>query len=395
MVTVTSYKTRYFASAALLAVGVTLAACSTPAELKRPLAASAAKSEPATVATAAAPAQAPAKQPARNKNLAVVQVFYATDRSPTGASSPAKAFGAGRGTLSYGSCEVTVLRDPRMARLEAASVWKLDHLDGHGRTPSLRRLVPHDNEPYLEGLRAAIARGGKKSALVLVPGYNVSFAEAARRTAQIKYDLAFDGAAIFFSWPSRGKAEAYAADEADVEWAQPDLKQFLKDLAGKTTVRNIYLIGHGLGNRALAKAFVYLASERPELARLVREIILVAPDIDADLFYRDIAPGLAGSSVHTTLYASSRDPELRAATKSRNYPRAGHSGDPLLIADGIETVDATGVDTALAGHRWLGDRSSVLADIYPLIRHGKGAADRPGMRSVKVGSGSYWKLKGK
>jgi esterase/lipase superfamily enzyme len=37
-----------------------------------------------------------------------------------------------------------------------------------------------------------------------VHGYNVSFDDAALRTAQLAYDLTFDCPAAFFSWPSKG-----------------------------------------------------------------------------------------------------------------------------------------------------------------------------------------------
>jgi esterase/lipase superfamily enzyme len=39
-------------------------------------------------------------------------------------------------------------------------------------------------------------------------GYNVTFADAARRTAQIAYDLRFEGDPAFFSWPSQGDMAA-------------------------------------------------------------------------------------------------------------------------------------------------------------------------------------------
>ena len=49
-----------------------------------------------------------------------------------------------------------------------------------------------------------------------------------------------------------------------------------------------------VGTRALAKAFIYLASERPELTRAFREVVLVAPDLESDIFRQEVAPGLDG-----------------------------------------------------------------------------------------------------
>jgi esterase/lipase superfamily enzyme len=332
------------------------------------------------------------------RDLALVRVYYATDRSRTSQSEPAKIFGSKRSELSYGSCEVSIPRDQKLAKLEQPAVAKEAAREVPDKAPdkqaAVRKVSPREYESYLDSLRAAIAKSSQKSAFVFVHGYNVTFADAARRSAQLKYDLGFDGTAIFFSWPSKGRTDAYASDEADVEWAQPDLKEFLKDVAGKTKARNIYLIGHSMGNRALAKAYIYLISERPELKKVFREVILIAPDIDSDLFKRDIAPALAASSNRTTLYSSSRDSALRASSKFQDYPRAGDSGNNLLLFQGIETIDATNVNTALIRHSDVGDYSSVIADIYHLIRDGKKPGERSGLKSMTAASGQYWKFKG-
>ncbi|HEY8360578.1 MAG TPA: alpha/beta hydrolase, partial [Ramlibacter sp.] len=56
---------------------------------------------------------------------------------------------------------------------------------------------------------------------------------------------------------------------------------------------NVYLTAHSMGNRAQTRALVSLLAEKPTLrSRLKEEVILTAPDIDADVFRRDIAPAL-------------------------------------------------------------------------------------------------------
>jgi esterase/lipase superfamily enzyme len=324
---------------------------------------------------------------------ALVRVYYATDRSRTPQSGPAAFFGGQRGTLSYGSCEVSVPRHPKEAAPEARKVPGAQLSPASDTQPVLLKVSPRDYEDYLNRLNLTIAKSAKKSAFVFVHGYNVTFADAARRTAQLKYALGFEGAPIFFSWPSKGRSAAYSADEADVEWAQPDLKEFLKDLAAKTKAQNIYLIGHSMGNRALTKAYIYLISERPELKKAFREVILVAPDIDSDLFKRDIAPALAASGNRTTLYSSSKDAALRASTKFQHYPRAGDSGPNLILFDGIETIDASNVNTGLLRYFSTSDNTSILADIHQLIRDGKKPAERSGLKTVNASPGQYWRFK--
>src|SRR5207244_2622133 len=62
----------------------------------------------------------------RTRTYAVVRVFYATDRSPTGTPIPAAFYGADRGSLVYGKCDVSIPRDHRMGALEAPSVWRFE-----------------------------------------------------------------------------------------------------------------------------------------------------------------------------------------------------------------------------------------------------------------------------
>lgn len=315
-----------------------------------------------------------------------MRVFFATDRDRTSQSDPQKMFSGKRGTLSYGSCDVTIPSEQKtaVAGSPAADI-----------RPALRKIVPRDRKAFLSQLRSAIAKNRRRSAFVFVHGYNVSFAEAARRAAQLKHDLGFEGAAILFSWPAKGRSEAgaFVADETDVEWAQPDLKAFLKEIAATSQARNIYLIGHSMGNRALTKAYIYLSSERPELAKVFRELILIAPDIDADLFGRDLAPQLAASATRTTVYSSSKDPFLKAGSRFQSYRRVGDSGPMLAVYEGIETIDASRVNTALSGHAHPSDKTSVIADIYHLIREGKRPAERSGLQTVHADSGQYWRFR--
>lgn len=50
-----------------------------------------------------------------------VKVFYATDRNKTDSQDPVTMYGADRGALRYGTCDVTVPKDHRIGELEAPS----------------------------------------------------------------------------------------------------------------------------------------------------------------------------------------------------------------------------------------------------------------------------------
>jgi esterase/lipase superfamily enzyme len=119
-------------------------------------------------------------------------------------------------------------------------------------------------------------------------------------------------------------------------------------------------------------------------------VILAAPDIDADVFKRDIAPALTAAGRPITLYASSEDLALVASKAVHGSPRAGDSGQGLVIVAGIETIDATNIDTSLLGHSYFAETRSVLSDMFYLIRNGQRADQRFGLRSMDTQAGRYW-----
>jgi len=167
--------------------------------------------------------------------------------------------------------------------------------------------------------------------------------------------------------------------------------ELLDDLLDETSAHQIYLVAHSMGTRIATRAFVTLAGDRV-LADLdpIREMILVAPDIDADLFRSDIAPRLASNGIHVTLYASSADRALMASKAFHGYPRAGDSGEGLVIVDGVETVDASVASAGLIGHSYFSEDRRIMEDIFGILQTGQRADNRFGLEAVDSASGRYW-----
>src|SRR5206468_8551156 len=125
----------------------------------------------------------------------------------------------------------------------------------------------------------------RKEAFVFVHGYNTSFRDAARRTAQLAYDLAFDGAPILYSWPSLGQETAYPAGEGNAEWTVAHLVKFLDEVVSLSGTRTLHLIAHSMGNRAVIGALRDMARvPRSTSPSQFRQVVLAAPDIDAGVF---------------------------------------------------------------------------------------------------------------
>lgn len=299
-------------------------------------------------------------------------------------------YGNDRGPVELGVCRVSIPRDHRMGKIERPSVFRLEFREDPRHHVVILDLKPQPAEEFFGELREAIGQSKLRQTFVFVHGFNVTFADAARRTAQLAYDLEFEGPPIFFSWPSQGGFLQYAVDETNVAWAVPHLKQFLLDIAEQSQAESVHLIAHSMGNRALTAALQSLAYEMRDRLPLFHEVVLTAPDIDAEVFQRDIVPAIIPTARRITLYASSNDEALKLSKQIHGYRRAGDAGDTLLVVPGIDTVDVSAVDTSLIGHAYYGDNRSVLADLWDLIRESKPPQLRRWLRPVWFGQFVYW-----
>jgi len=278
------------------------------------------------------------------------------------------SYGTGRGELERGVCEVTIPKDHRLGKLESPSVLKFEFKADKKKHVTLNSVKPSEASDFHRDLHAMVEKSVRKEVFVFVHGFNVDFENAARRTAQIAYDLQFEGVPIFFSWPSKGELLGYTIDENNVQWATPHLKQFLLEVVEHSGAESVHVVAHSMGNRALTGALKEIAMENKEAANMFEQVVLAAPDIDADVFRRDLAPHIAKVGEQVTLYASSNDRALIASKTVHGYPRAGDSGELLVLVEGIDTIDVSGIDTSLLGHSYYGDSDSILADLFHLLR---------------------------
>jgi esterase/lipase superfamily enzyme len=251
-----------------------------------------------------------------------------------------------------------------------------------------------DKDPWFRKVRDRVEEDDGRTAFVFIHGYNTTFEEAALRTAQIGYDLEFPGAPILYSWPSAGSRFAYAADEEDARWSKGHLVEFLKDIRNRAGADNVTLIAHSLGGRLLSNALEILGNSSFAGGEVpFNEIVLSAPDIDADIFKTQIMPTMRKLANGRTLYASSEDWALIFARDflRGGKPRAGDSGDQIIVMPDLETIDATDVRTDFWRHDDVSNRS-VLTDMYALVREGKRAIQRQYLREQETENGIFWRL---
>ncbi len=327
------------------------------------------------------------------KDYIEIPVSFATDRNDTKDSDLNERFGGKRAELQYGRTIVSIPYTHKLGEIERPSYWKLEFSEDPKKHVMIQSLQKQNKDDFFNQMKERIAKNGK-STFLFVHGYNVSFADAAMRTAQITFDLRFSGEPVFYSWPSQGSTTGYTVDEANIEWARLNMKNFLRDYLTRTEADDVYLVAHSMGNRGLTKALIELMNENPELKDKITEVILAAPDIDADVFRRDIAPQMVQKIAKPiTLYVSSDDLALVASRKVHGSKRAGDAGKGVVIVKGVETIDASGVDTSFLSHSYFATTRTIIADILDLMKSGKRAPDRETLERVSRENVIYWKVK--
>lgn len=318
----------------------------------------------------------------------IVPVLYATDRD----RAPGGGFGGGRGELRFGKALVGIPDDHRLGALEKPRRWRLRFRAAPERDVVLGGTAELTADGFGREARSLLDGTGPRQALVFVHGYNVGFSDAAVRTAQIAYDLGFTGVPVLYSWPSRGGVLAYEEDANNARWTVPHFQEFLRRTLTASGAEEVHVIAHSMGNRVLTEALHgFDTTALPAGAARLGNVVLAAPDVDADVF-RQVAPALVRQARRTTLYASSRDRALALSRRLAGYPRAGQSGEGIVVVKGVDTVDATALDTGLMSHSYIGDHSSILSDVHAVIHHAAPPAGRFGLAAVEHRDGAYWEF---
>jgi esterase/lipase superfamily enzyme len=329
----------------------------------------------------------------QNQGFATVKVFYGTNRTPTGSVKPALFYGNVRGDLQYGYLNVTIPKIHKEAELETQPRWSeytfaVDDASARRRYVLLDQVTPLARGDFVHELRQQIKASPSKDLFIFVHGFNNTFEDAARRAAQMAYDLDFDGTPVLYSWPSRGSAMAYFADEATVQISGEKLAEFLDTVVTQSGAGRIHVLAHSMGNRALIEALkTFLANRAPEnRQRVFGQIVFTAPDVDRDYFI-DAIKSLHGAADRVTLYASVNDYALRSSQFFHDAPRAGTAGDVIIKLAGLDTIDMSAVPADALGHSYFAANSGAIYDIFRLLWQGDPPRQRCGM-SERKGSGS-------
>ena len=337
----------------------------------------------------------------------LVPVFYGTDRNRRDLAKRI-AYGSDRARrLELGQALVTVPKSHQVPVVERPWAIKIPYLDitlyqeseDPKRHFTIKELSALTKDAFLA--RASERLGGSKTypdqALILIHGYNNGFDEALYRTAQIAYDLKFDGVPFLYSWPSGAGITSYPYDKDSASQAEQYLSQFLLMVLNETGSKSVNIIAHSMGNQPLLQVLRDLRRSNPNEVARINQIILAAPDVDRDAF-EFLAGQIKGISRGITMYVSSNDVALGVSRRfAGGVPRAGDVPELLgpSIVPGIDTIDVSALSTEYLAlnHSSYAEKSALIQDIELVLRTGERPPENrlPILERLKSDKGEYWR----
>ena len=327
---------------------------------------------------------------------ATVRVFYGTNRVASGKSKPAQFYGNRRGELDVGYVDVSIPETHKYGELESESRFSIyTYLLGDEakkrRYVILQSVVPLDQEDYYAQLSSYIEGSPSNDVFVFIHGFNVTFEDAARRAAQLAYDLDFDGTPMVYSWPSKASAVAYTVDEAVVRPSGRKLARLLDGIVHETGAERIHLVAHSMGNRALIEALqAYILRNGTEESRQTfDQIVFTAPDVDRDYFLETV-DSVSSVARRVTLYASRNDLALKASRLLHGATRAGLAGGAIISHPAIDTIDVSGIDADILGHSYFAANEGAIYDLFRLFWHGEPPPERCSMSEKETRGARFW-----
>ena len=328
-----------------------------------------------------------------DSDFTMVKVFYGTDRNRTGREKPAQYYGSDRGDLELGYLDVSIPKTHKYGALESESMFSivLGEEAKRKRYVLLHSVSPLTGDVFYETLRDYVEDKESNDILLFVHGYNVVFADAARRAAQLAYDLDFDGTPMMYSWPSQGSTAAYTVDEAVVRPSGRKLARLLDGIVAETGAERIHLIAHSMGNRALIEALqAYILNHGREASRnTFDQVVFTAPDVDRDYFI-DVMESIQTVAQRTTLYASENDVALRSSRILHGAPRAGLAGNSLVVLPELDTIDMSAVEADMLGHSYFAANEGAIYDLFWLLWRDEERPSRCGMQWNEMSTLGFW-----
>ncbi|MBZ5494010.1 MAG: alpha/beta fold hydrolase [Acidobacteriia bacterium] len=221
-----------------------------------------------------------------------------------------------------------------------------------------------------------------KDVVLFIHGYRYSFDESLQIAARLVQRSKVDALPVAYSWPSQNRLFAYGKDYDVNEWTFEHLTGFLQELVDALPPHHVlHIVAHSMGNRAALQSLARLHLPAERLGQLV----MIAPDVDSqtfrELFLR------SGPFKNRTMYLSNHDLALGfSRILHSRTPRAGDAKREYVVADGLDTVDASPLSAGVIGHSYYESSQLMFDDIGEVLKGNTASArnlDRCDLQSLK------------
>jgi len=224
-----------------------------------------------------------------------------------------------------------------------------------------------------------LAAEDQKHVCLFIHGYNVTWTGAMNTYSNVASSL-FDGPdslgeLISFDWPSKGALLGYLPDRSEARKSGDDLTEVLSELYDWMSFKQqrtaestdnackakTSIIAHSMGNYVLEHAMnaVWTRKNMPLLVSLLQEVLMVAADVDNDLFRTGESishgdgEGLANLSYRITALYTGRDNVLGTSAGLKHFGkrRLGRSGldRNCPVPDNVWDIDCTSILNSAVG----------------------------------------------
>ncbi len=315
-----------------------------------------------------------------------VNLLVATTRAPV-LDPPGVIFGGSRGKgLDFADIDVSI---------PPAGVHKPGNVEWPGRPPGdperdfvTLRVDRMDLAEARARFNARVAQTPGHKVLIFVHGYNTRFEEAVYRFAQIVHDAGVNVAPVLFTWPSGGNVADYVYDRDSAMYSRDAFETVLAALVANPNVGSISILAHSMGNYLTVETLRQMAIRDHGLPSKIRDVMLASPDIDVDVFRRQIAEIDAGPrSTQFTLFVSRDDKALGLSSfLARDSTRLG-ALDPtqepyldMLQTARVNVIDLTSVQSNDAANHSKFATGEVVSAIGDRLAEGQTLSDaKPGL----------------
>jgi esterase/lipase superfamily enzyme len=312
-----------------------------------------------------------------------VPVLVATTRQRSATDKGEMFSGDRSDVVSYAA--ITVSIPPDSAREVGQIQWP-SSIPGDPHHDFVTMSADYIDKPtFMSAITSNAKQRRPGKVLIFVHGFNNRFDDAVYRFAQIVHDSKAPGIPVLFTWPSRGelKLRAYTYDRESANYSRDALEELIDTLDRNPNVSEINILAHSMGNWVALEALRSRYIRPGPFVDKLKNVMLVAPDVDVDVFRTQIRR-MGAKRPRFALFVSQDDKALALSkTIWGGSPRLGEvdpEQDPYrseLARDQIEVFDLTDLKKAGddAHDRAFSDVTSVVGMIKQRLRDGQQMTD--------------------